>query len=361
MAQGLIERNIVNRISRTHIRRGPVAICMAMAAMLLLGTASAQAATNTYPAGDGTFTGGPQGWQVTEASCNVPALCTASGGYDAVNGNPPGSLTTDTTIGLNLLTLFKSTVTMQSPDFTVSDAGDGTLHLDRQFVPGNLVDLAASATYTATLIDRTAGASTKSLVETLDAASPFTGKDVAATVVPGHTYAISITTEVTSSVVGTGLLGGTTSTRFDNVALRVQSSAGGGSGGGGGNNGGGGGGNSGASSLSDQQLTKLMANSLIGPATLKGRKLSVKVKCPAKVGVACRISLQGLLKKGKAATSTRTAKVGKGKTKRFVLQVKPKARQKLVKRKKLLFKQTVRAGSAKATVYKRLKLVRKGS
>lgn len=328
-----------------------------MAAMLLFVTASAQAATNSYPAGSGTFTGGPQGWQVTEASCNIPGLCTASGGYDAADGNPPGSLATDTTIGLNLLTLFKSTVTLQSPDFTVSAAGDGTLHLDRQFVPGSLVDLAPAATYTATLIDRTASTSTKSIAETLDAASPFTGRDVAATVVPGHTYAISITTEVSSSVAGTALLGGTTSTRFDNVALTLQTSSGNG---GGGSGGGGNGNGSGGGALSNQQLSSLMANSLIGPATLKGKRLSVKARCPAKIGVACRISLQGLLKKGKAATSTRTAKVGKGKTKRFVLQVKPKARKKLATRKRLLFKQTVRAGSAKATVYKRLKLVRKG-
>jgi hypothetical protein len=333
-----------------------VAICLAMAAMLLFVAAPAQAATNVYPAGSGTFTGGPQGWQVTEASCNVPALCTASGGYDAAEGNPPGSLTTDTTIGLNLLTLFKSTVTLQSPDFTVSAAGDGTLHLDRQFVPGNLVDLAPSATYTATLIDRTASTSTKSITETLDAASPFTGRDVAATVAPGHTYAISLTTEVSSSVAGTALLGGTTSTRFDNVALAVQT----GSGNGGGAGGGGGANGANSSGLSNQQLSSLMANSLVGPATLQGNRLSVKAKCPAKVGAACRLSVQGLLKKGKPATSTRTARVGKGKTKRFVLQVKPKASKKLATRKKLLFKESVRAGGAKATVYKRLKLVRKG-
>ena len=47
------------------------------------------------------------------------------------------------------------------------------------------------------------------------------------------------------------------------------------------------------------------------------------------------------------------------KAKTLVLKVKPKARAKLVQRKQLLFKQTLKAGSAKATVYKRLKLIRR--
>ena len=78
------------------------------------------------------------------------------GGYDGGNGNPPGSFAANTTISLNLLTLFKSTVTLQSPDFTVSRDGDATLHLDRQFAAGSLVDLAPELTYDVALLDRTA-------------------------------------------------------------------------------------------------------------------------------------------------------------------------------------------------------------
>jgi hypothetical protein len=44
--------------------------------------------------------------------------------------------------------------------------------------------------------------------------------------------------------------------------------------------------------------------------------------------------------------------------KRFVLKVKPKARGKLATKKRLLFKETVKAGSAKATVFKQLRLIR---
>jgi hypothetical protein len=315
--------------------------------------APAQAATNVYPAGAGTFTGGPQGWVTTEASCNLPVLCTASGAYDGANGNPPGSYAANTTIALKVTGLFKSSITVQSPDFAVAGAGDATLHLDRQFVPGTLVDLAPEATYTVTLIDRTSGSKTEVLKETLKEASDFTGKDHAASVKAGHTYALSIATEVSSTVAGTGLLAGTTSVRYDNVSLTVQTAAGGGEGGAGGNGA--------AGALTNQQLQALISGngSLLGPAILKGNKLSVRVRCPAKVGRTCKVRVQGLLKKRKPATSTGKASIRKGKTKKVVLKVKPKALKKVQAKKKLLLKETVRAGKAHATVYKRLKLVRR--
>lgn len=323
-----------------------MAVGIAMVAMLLLVAGPARAAT--YPAGGSTFSGSAQGWQVTSASCNAAALCTASGGYDDGNGSPPGSIAANTTVALNLVTVFKSSVTLQSPDFTVAGAGESTLHLDRQFAPGSLVDLAAESSYAVTLIDRTAGRESKPLSETISAASGFVGKDAAVTVVPGHTYAISIAVETTSSVVGTGLLGGTTSTRFDNVALSVLA-----------NGGGGGKGAGGGGSLTDRQLLAAIGDNLVAPATLKGKRLFIKARCPAAVGRACRVGIQGLLTKRKAATTKRVVKIAKGKTKRIVLEVKPKVEKKVAPRKRLLFKQTVVAGPAKATVYKRLKLIRR--
>jgi len=316
-----------------------------------LTAAPAQAATDSYPAGKGTFSGGPQGWITTAASCNLGApLCTAEGTYDGANGNPAGSYAANTTIALNVLTLFKSRVTIQSPDFTVASAGDGTLHLDRQFVGGALVDLTPEATYTVDLIDRTTGTQTEVMTETITANPDFVGKDHAVSVKAGHTYAIAIEAVTSSTVAGTGLLGGTTSFRFDNVSLTVQTSGGGPGGGGGG-----------GGTLTDQQLQSLLAGnaSLIGPAILKGNKLSVKVRCPQKVGRTCKVALVGLLKKGKPATKVRKAAIRKGKTKVLVLKVKPRALPKVTKKKKLLFKETVRAGKAKAVVYKRLKLIKR--
>jgi hypothetical protein len=324
--------------------------CVAVAAACLVAGPAARAATDTYPTGGGTFTGGPQGWQVTDASCNVPALCTASGGYDGGNGNPPGSFAANTTIALNLLTLFKSTVTLQSPDFTVGSNGDATLHLDRQFVAGSAIDLAPELTYDVTLLDRTADDKSEPLTETLANEPDFVGKDRAVTVKQGHTYAIVITAQTSSTVAGTGLLSGTTSARFDNVSVTVQTASGGA-----GNGSGAAGGN-----LTDSRLAALIqGGGLIGPAVLKGNKVSVKVRCPKQVGRTCRIALTGMLTKRKPATTTRKVTVRKGKVKRVVLKVRPKAKARVAKSKRLLFKERVRAGTAKATVYKRLKLVRR--
>jgi hypothetical protein len=301
-----------------------------------------------YPAGGSTFTGGAQGWEVTEATCTVATLCTASGGYDGSAGNPPGSIAANTTIALNLLTVFKSTVVLRSPDFTVASPGDGTLHLDRQFLSGALVDLTPQLDYTVLLLDRTAGTKSEPLTETVTNNAEFVGKDHAVTLKQGHRYAIEITANTSSSVAGTGLLGGTTSARFDNVSVTVDSS-GGGSGGG-------------AGGLTNAQLASLIqAGGLIGPAILRGNRITVKARCPARVGAACRVSLQGMLSRKKAATTKRSGKIAKGKTRKFVLKVKPKAIKRVRKAKKLLFKETVRAGKARATVYKRLKLVKKGS
>jgi hypothetical protein len=296
----------------------------------VVGPGGTDGSPDVYPAGGGTFSGGPQRWQVTEASCDAPRLCTASGGYDDGNGNPPGSIAANTTVGLNLLTLFESTVTLQSPDFTVVRGGDATLHLDRQFVAGSFVDLAPEATYSVTLIDRTADDVSEPLDESLTEAPDFVDKDRAVTVRQGHTYAISITTEIGSTVAGTGLLGGTTSARFDNVSLTVRP----------------GGATAGARRLTDLKLASLLRNGVVGPAVLRGKRLSVRVRCPRAVGQPCRTALQGLLRKRKPATATQRAKVRKARAKWVTLRVKPRARAKL-------------AGGAKATVYKRLKLVRR--
>jgi hypothetical protein len=334
----------------------PAVSGVAVAAMLLLTAGQAQAATTVYPAGGSTFTGGAEGWTVKSASCNVPALCTASGGYEAGNGNPAGSLAANSNITLTLLSLFKSTVVLQSPEFTAGATGSATLRLDRQFAPGGLLALAPQVNYTVALVDTTAGTEAKPLTETVTGESGFTGKEAAVPVTSGHSYVIAITSETSSTLVGTGLLAGSTSARFDNVALSVQTPGGNG---GGGNGGDGGAGGNGASGLSNSQLTSLIQSSLPTSAVLKGNRLFVKVKCPAKIGRACHISGQGMLTKSKTATTRRTVKVAKGKAKQIVLKVKPAAKKTVAKAKRILFRETVKAGSAKATAYSHLKLIRR--
>jgi YVTN family beta-propeller protein len=118
-------------------------------------------------------------------------------------------------------------------------------------------------------------------------------------------------------------------------------------------------GNGGNPTLTDKQLGSLMASSLIAPATLTGTKLTVKVKCPTKVGTTCDISLWGMQSKKKAATAAGKAKVKAGKTKTFALKVRQPSLAKVKASKKLLFKQTVKAGPAKTTLYKKLALAQK--
>jgi len=335
------------------------ACCAAVAALCLLAS-SAQAAT--HPAGGGAFDGGLEGWTVpVKPTCNIPlmGLCTTTAGYDEEGGNPPGSLAAKTTILVNLGGAFKATAAFQSPNFTASEGGAATLHVDRELASGNLLDLAPQATYVVTLIDRTTGVSSEAITDTVAGANTaFTGKDGAATVVTGHVYAISIDAETSSSVANVGVLG-STALRFDNVSLTVGTSGGKGGNGDGGKGGNGGDAGKGASGLSNSQLLSLLKADTGGTAVLKGNRLFVKGACPAKVGRTCNLSLQGLLTKRKPATTKRTSKVAKGKAKTLVLKVKPKAKAKLAKSKRLLFKETVKAGTAKATVYKRLKLIRR--
>jgi hypothetical protein len=338
------------------------ACCAAVAALCLLA-GSTQAAT--YPSGGGAFNGGLEGWTMpVKPACNIPlmGLCTTTAGYDDENGNPAGSLAANTTILLNLGGVFKATAAFQSPNFTASEGGAATLHVDRELASGNLLDLTPKADYVVTLIDRSSGVSSEAIADSVAGANAaFTGKDGAATLVAGHVYAISIDAETSSSVANVGLLG-STSLRFDNVSLTVGSSGGNdgnGGGGNGGDGGNGGGAGNGVSGLSSSRLLSLLQSSSGGTAVLKGKRLFVKTPCPAKVGSSCRVSIQGLLKKHKPATTKRTSKVAKGKAKQLVLKVKPKARAKLANNKRLLFKETVKAGQAKATVYKRLKLIRR--
>jgi len=59
------------------------------------------------------------------------------------------------------------------------------------------------------------------------------------------------------------------------------------------------------------------------------------------------------------ATGKRVVRVGKAKGRQIVLRVRPKARARIAKRRTLLVREKVRAGKARATVYKRRKLIRR--
>jgi hypothetical protein len=349
---------------RSRIRRACLLGCASGAALLALAVGQASAAT--YPGGGNTFSGSSEGWTVTAKCSNVPLtlLCAATGSYDGTAGNPSGSLSDKTEITLNAGGLFSSEAVETSPTFTAGESGEGLLALERQFEDAELVALTPVVEYTANLVDKTNGTKQKAFSETVEGASAFVRKQGPVALVAGHGYAIEVDATTKSSVAGVGLLGSATF-RLDNVSV-TGPGGGGGVGGNanlngtkGGNGGQGGGGGANGSGVSAAKLESLMQSSLVGPATLHGNKLSVKAGCPKKVGATCTLSVQGMLNRHKAATAGRKAKVKKGKTKKFALTVKPAARKKVKAKKKLLFKETVKAGKTKVTVYKTLKLIRK--
>lgn len=333
-----------------------------VSAALLAITGSAAAATAVHPNGGHGFDTGVEGWSSGATSCTpIELLCTTEADHDATAGNPPGSIAVETTATVNLISLFKGTATWTSPQFTVpvepiTDAG---LQLDRAFDPGGLIDVSPTANYTITLSDLTTGTSTAVLSEELDEADVvFDTASAPVAVVGGHKYQLSVDTEIAQSTVALSLVSGTTKLNLDNVGIAVQSSTGGGGAGGEGK--GSANRRNRSSSLSDQRLLSLLSGATSSaPAVLKGKRLFVKVNCPAKIGRTCRIAAQGMLNRRKPATAKRTVKVGKGKSKRVALRIKPKARPKLAKRKRLLIRQQVSAGKAQATVYKQRKLIRR--
>jgi hypothetical protein len=334
---------------RSRIRQVCLLACVSGAALLFIAVGQASAAT--YPGGGSVFNGGAEGWQAKEASCNLPLLCEASGGYDGSAGSPPGSLAANSKILVNAIGVLKSTVVEESADFTVGDGGSGTMSLDRSLSSeSELIAINSSLAYMATLLDKTAGTKQNAIEEEFKGPIAFGAKGGSVSLAAGHTYAVRITSQITTSLLALNLLGGVASAHYDNVVLTGPGGGGGGNGGEGGN---------GANGLTNSQLSSLIQSSLTGPATLKGNRISVKAKCPAKVGVTCKVTLQGLLKKGKPATGTRSAKIKKGKSKKLVLKIKPAAKATVKSKKKLLFKETVKAGSAKATVYKTLKLIKR--
>lgn len=350
----------------TSIKRRPggaILLIAACAAAFLLFAGSAKAATEVYPAGGGTFASDLQGWQVTDASCSLPVICTASGAHDASAGNPPGSATAKTTVILGLINLISSTVVFESPEFAVADDGStATLRLDRQFVPSQVA--VPGATYIVTLKDITGGTDEVVHTETLTAASPtFVAQEVAVDVTAGSTYAIEIEAE-TSATVEFGLLGGA-NLRFDNVALSVETpdppvdppvdppSDPGADDENGNNNST----DSSKNSSSSQQQTVHQGTTT--GVVRNGRQVLVKLSCPARAKKACRITAQGKLA-GKLVTKRRTVKVAKGKSRIVSLPVKPRFRETVAERKRLQIVQRVKTGKKTRTFTRSRPLIQRG-
>jgi hypothetical protein len=345
-----------------------VAIASCLVSILLTLPAVAGAAeTSEYApeAVDRSFSSGTGGWTNSssfDGSCVPPLLCpTIANSFQGAGGADGNGFVRSAFTGVAgvLGVAGAASGIWESPQFTYLGAAGQTpssvrFTISRQASVDQLLAAAGnSADYSVQLVDLSAGGSSLPLIDHAAMAGAATWVAVPAVAVNptrltmGDRYKIKITSTYTTgtSVLVTG------NADYDEVVLQATTA-----GAGGGNEGGVG---RGTGSLANAQLHDLMSGALGSNAVLKGNRILVRVRCPAKVGRACRVALQGMLRKHKAATSKRKARIAKGRSKRIVLRVKPKARPKLAMRKRLLFRLNVRAGKAKTTVYKNLKLIRR--
>jgi hypothetical protein len=358
----------------SSLPRRIAAAFVASVAVLGLGLAtSSSAATSKYPpnAAARGFVGDAAGWTSStgsEGTCLAPLLCASvENSFQDSGGADGGGFIRSAYTGVVGVTAVGGTTTgtWESPTFAYSGVGGGdataiSLALDRRASVNQLLAVTGnSAEYTVRLIDLSEGGEALTLIPatTLAGANSWTGVTRDSidpeSLTAGHDYRIQITSSYTT---GTTVLV-TGSADYDNVVLKASDGTSGkGKGKGGKGKGSGAGG-----ALSEQRLEDLLRQATPGTAVLddSGKRLFVRVKCPAKIGHACRTTAQGLLRKRRPATAKRTVRLRSGKSKLVVLRVKPKARKQVAKRKRLLVRQKVRAGKVTATVVKSRRLIRR--
>ncbi|HEX4463325.1 MAG TPA: hypothetical protein VH042_01645 [Solirubrobacterales bacterium] len=321
------------------------------------------------------FSGSAAGWTSSTGSdgiCLPPLLCASvTNSYQDTGGADGGGYIRSAYTGVVGVTAVGGTTTgvWESPAFTYAGAAGGeataiSLSLDRRASVDQLLAVAGnSAEYTVRLVDASEEGEALTLIAptTLAGANSWTGVSRGSidpeSLTPGDEYRIQITSSYTT---GTGVLV-TGNADYDNVVLSASDGVrrGGKKVNGKGKANGGGGNGTGA--FDSGRLEELLRQATPGTAVLggKGKKLFVRVKCPRKIGHACRTTAQGLLRKKRPATLKRTVRLRSGKSKLLALRVKPKARKQVMKRKRLLVRQKVRAGKVTATVTKSRRLIRR--
>jgi hypothetical protein len=115
----------------------------------------------------------------------------------------------------------------------------------------------------------------------------------------------------------------------------------------------------GAGGVSSAELRGLISSQGLSGASLRNGRLIVTGTCPKAIKTACTVRLRGMVNRTKPATSTRRAKIAKGGKHSFAIALTPQAKRKYQSQSKILVKEWVRAGNARATVYKTLTLVKK--
>lgn len=355
----------------------PVALAVAATLALVLAfAAAAGAAVSKYPPATASrgFSDSAAGWTSSSSSagtCLPPLLCaTVTNSVQETGGADGGGFIRSAYTGIVGVSAVGGTTTgaWESPGFTYTGAAGGeatslSLSLDRRASVDQLLAVAGnSAEYTVRLIDLSEGGEAVTLIAptTLAGASSWTGVSRGSidpeSLTSGDEYRIQITSSYTTgtSVLVTG------NADYDNVVLRASDGVGRGGKKGNGKGKGKSSG-SGTAAFDSRRLEEFLRQATPGTAVLggKGKKLFVRVKCPRKIARACRTTAQGLLRKHRPATLKRTVRLRSGKSKLLALRVKPKTRKQVMKRKRLLVRQKVRAGKATATILESRRLIRR--
>jgi hypothetical protein len=348
-------------------RAGAVA-AVSLASFLLVLPALAGAATSKYPSASAArgFTGGPAGWtpsSSSEGTCAAPLLCASvENSYQASGGADGGGFIRSTYTGVvgAMAVAGTTTAVWESPPFVYAgeEGAEPTavsFAIDRRANVDQLLAAAGnSADYSVRLVDLSEEGEAVTLIAPTTLAGANSWTSVASPPVdpedltPGDEYRIQIVTRYTSGT--TTLVSG--SADYDNVVLSASDLSGD-------DEGKGKRGGKRAGAFSEKRLEALLRQATPGTAVLSGKRLLVRVQCPRKAGRACQTTAQGLLSRGRPATTKRTVRLRSGKSRLLALRIKPKARRQVAKRKRLLVRQKVRAGRVTATVYKSRRLIRR--
>jgi hypothetical protein len=333
----------------------------AAVALALLFSAPVAAQADTYAPSTASqdFVGGTGGWASTaeqSGSCLPALLCpTVTSSWSAGGADGNGYIRTQ--FGTTLVTLNgTSTGIWNSPAFTYAGNGGSvpaTVTFDMNML-SDVADLLSASqlndsSYRVDLVDVAAGTQVSVVPPTLLSANTSWTAIPTATVNPallglGRSYQLRISTSYHSAgaVTAAGELG------FDNVKLRTAGQAVAA------------GANGGSGITSSGQLRDLAESVILpGSAKLAGDKLRMKLRCPAVASPKpCKIQVQGLAKGkfSKAATARKVVTIKAGKTKVVKLRVKPAYLAAYKTAKKIWVKSTIRVGSIRVTVRKRVKL-----
>jgi hypothetical protein len=357
-----------------------VSVLTLCTALLVPATAGADVSSVYPPEPEArSFATGSGGWTGSTSfeSCPLPATCpTVENTFEAAGG-AGGEGYLHSSFKATLTIVGTATAAWQSPPFLYTDAEAEaptslSLGLSRRADVEDLLSVSgSSATYSVDLVDVTEGGAVLPAAGPLDleGAGDWTAVPTfldPAALVLGHTYAIRISSRYVPGTVSLLVEGGAD---FDDVVLAATRPddppatppPGGGNGD---DNADGDGGGSAATkgSLTTGELLSSVRLSSQETAEVRGNgsRVFVRVSCPRRVQRACRITAQGMIGKRSRVTRRRAVRVASGRARLVGLPVKPRFRDSVAARKRLLIVQKVRVGKVSTTFVRSRVLIRRG-